>query len=62
MKRNRIFQTSQHGKVLVAVLHLFLDSTAHSNVGQLETNQNGEMSQKCDLGEKIETIMYDLIY
>lgn len=41
MKKNRIFQTSQHGKVLVEVLHPFLDTTAHSDVGQLETLQNG---------------------
>lgn len=41
MKRNRIFQTSQHGKALVAVLCLFLDTTAHNDMGRLETAQNG---------------------
>lgn len=56
VKRNRISQTSQHGKVLVAELHLFLDPTAHSDAGQLETAQNGYRSQKCDLGGKTEII------
>lgn len=51
MKKTEIFQTSEHGKVLVVVLCLFLDSTAHIYVGQLETAHTGYMSQKCGLWE-----------
>lgn len=51
MKKTEIFQTSKHGKVLVVVLCLFLDTTAHIYVGQLETAHNGCLSQKCDLWE-----------
>lgn len=48
-KKTEIFQTSQHGKVLVVVFCLFLDTTARIYVGQLETAHDGYMSQKCGL-------------
>lgn len=41
MKKTEIFQTSQHGEVVVLVLCLFLGTTAHIYVGQLETAHYG---------------------
>lgn len=53
MKRNRIFQTLQHRDILFVILPPFLDRTVCCNGDQLEAAQNGWMSRKHVLCEKV---------